>query len=85
VRTRQRALDRILDCVRERVGTQKIAMAVVHAADPATAQELVERAKLLFNLKEMIVTELSIPVAAHLGPGTVGIVAIPVEEDIKNA
>ncbi len=81
VRTRQKALDRILDCVRERVGQQRILMAVVHAADPATAQVLVERAKTLFNIKELIVTELSIPVAAHLGPGTVGIVAIPVQED----
>jgi fatty acid-binding protein DegV len=81
VRTRQKALDRLLSYVRERVGQQKILMAVVHAADPETAQLLVEKSKTLFNIKELIVTELSIPVAAHLGPGTVGIVAIPVEED----
>ena len=81
VRTRRRALERLLDCVRERVGTRKILLAVVHAADPETAQLIVEKAKTLFNIKELIVTELSIPVAAHLGPGTVGIVAIPVEED----
>ncbi len=81
VRTRQKALDRLLGYVRERVGQQKILMAVVHAADPETAQLLVEKSKTLFNIKELIVTELSIPVAAHLGPGTVGIVAIPVEED----
>jgi DegV family protein with EDD domain len=81
VRTRQKALDRILDCVGERVGKRRILMAVVHAADPMTAQVLVDKAKTLFNIKELIVTELSIPVAAHLGPGTVGIVAIPVEED----
>ena len=81
VRTRQKALDRLLEYVRERVGQQKILLAVVHAADPETAQLLVEKSKTLFNIKELIVTELSIPVAAHLGPGTVGIVAIPVEED----
>jgi DegV family protein with EDD domain len=81
VRTRQKALERILESVRERVGQQKVLMAVVHAADPETAKVLVEKAKVLFNIKELIVTELSIPVAAHLGPGTVGIVAIPTEED----
>jgi DegV family protein with EDD domain len=81
VRTRQKALDRILDCVKERVGQQKIMMAVVHAADLETAQALVERAKSRFNIKEIFITDLSIPVAAHLGPGTVGIVAIPIEED----
>ncbi len=81
VRTRQKALDRILDCVKERVGQQRIMLAVVHAADPETAQALVERAKTLFNIKETFITDLAIPVAAHLGPGTVGIVAIPLEED----
>jgi DegV family protein with EDD domain len=84
VRTRQKALDRILECVKERMGTQKLALAVVHAADLETAQALVQKAKTLFNIKEVIVTDLSIPVAAHLGPGTVGIVAIPVEEDCKS-
>ena len=81
VRTRQKALDRILDRAREGVGQQRVLMAVVHAADPETAQYLVGKAKMLFNIKELIVTDLSIPVAAHLGPGTVGMVAIPIEED----
>jgi DegV family protein with EDD domain len=82
VRTRQKALDRILECARERVGTQRIALAVVHAADPETAKEMVEKARRIFNIQDLIVTDLAIPVAAHLGPGTIGIVAIPVEEDI---
>lgn len=81
VRTRHKALDRILECVREKVGQQKVMMAVVHAADPETAQILVDKAKSLFNINELIITDLSIPVAAHLGPGTVGIIAIPIEED----
>jgi DegV family protein with EDD domain len=85
VRTRQKALDRILESVKERVGMQKIEIGIVHAADPETAAFLVNRAKQLFNIKEMVVSELAIPVAAHLGPGTVGIVAIPVEEDEQNA
>jgi fatty acid-binding protein DegV len=31
---------------------------------------------------EIILTNLSIAVSAHLGPGTVGIVAYPVNEDV---
>ena len=80
VRTRQKALDRILEDVRERVGQQKIMLAVVHAADPETAQLLVEKARRMFNVNELVITDLAIPVAAHLGPGTVGIVAVPLEE-----
>jgi fatty acid-binding protein DegV len=79
VRTRQKALDHILEAVRETMGNQKLNLAIVHAADPETARGLVEKARTLFNINELIMTDLSIPVAAHLGPGTVGIVAYPVE------
>jgi hypothetical protein len=30
-----------------------------------------------FNLKDLIMTDLAISVAANLGPGTVGIIAYP--------
>lgn len=35
------------------------------------------------KVSKLVITDLSIPVAAHLGPGTVGIVAYPVEEGIN--
>jgi len=81
VRTRQRSLDRVVSTVAEKVGNRRINLAVVHAADPETANRLVEKARKLMNIKEVITTELSIPVAANLGPKTVGLVAYPVEED----
>jgi DegV family protein with EDD domain len=80
VRTRQRALDRILEAARERVGKRRVVMAIVHAADPDMARDVVEKAKKLFILKEVIITDLSIPVAAHLGPGTIGIITYPDED-----
>lgn len=80
VRTRQRALEKVLDIVKEKVGNQQILLAVVHAADLNTARTLMDRAKQILNVSEVILTELAIPVAANLGPGTVGIVAIPMEE-----
>jgi DegV family protein with EDD domain len=80
VRTRQRALEKVLDIVKEKVGSQQILLAVVHAADLKTARTLIDRAKQILNVSEVILTELAIPVAANLGPGTVGIVAIPMEE-----
>ncbi|NPV76989.1 MAG: DegV family protein [Anaerolineae bacterium] len=78
VRTRQRSLERVVTFVGERVGNRLVNVAVVHAADPQTADWLAKRIRQIVNIKELILTELSIPVAANLGPGTVGIVAYPV-------
>jgi DegV family protein with EDD domain len=81
VRTRQKSLDRVLEMVRERVGEKRVNIAVVHARDLPTARILCERVRAVLNCKQMILTELSISVVAHMGPGTVGIVAYPVDED----
>jgi DegV family protein with EDD domain len=79
VRTRQKSLDRILECVKDRVAGEKVDLAIVHADDLPTAKILMEKAKSVFNLREIIITDLSIPVAANLGPQTIGIVAVPVD------
>lgn len=81
VRTRQKALDRILTTVAERIGDHPAHVAVVHAADPTTAQVLCDRIREMVRIKDLIVTDLSIPVAANLGPGAIGIVAFPVDEE----
>lgn len=81
VRTRRRSLDRMMEMVRESIGQQRVDLAIVHAADPTMAEEILVKAKRFFNIREVIVTDLSIPVAAHLGPGTIGIVAYPVSEE----
>jgi len=81
VRTRQRALDTIVDEVRRRLGGQPTNLAVVHADTPETAQMLIEKIKARIPaVREIIMSELSIVVAAHLGPGAIGIVAIPIGE-----
>jgi len=81
VRTRTRSIDRILDIVREKIGLQEVNLAVVHAIDPSTAQILHDKAKKMFNCREIVITDLSFPVAANLGPGAVGIIAYPVNEE----
>lgn len=81
VRTRSKSIERILEAVRLKVGSKKVNIAIVHANDLPAAKTLLENAKKIFNIHELVVSELSIPVAANLGPGTVGIVAIPVEEE----
>jgi DegV family protein with EDD domain len=73
VRTRQRAVEKIVDYARSQVGLKSVNIAVVHAADPQMAQWLMEK------VRQVFATELSIPVAANLGPGAVGIIMYPVE------
>jgi DegV family protein with EDD domain len=80
VRTRHRALDEVAETVRRQIGDRLVNVAVVHARAPEAAEILKQRIQSTFHCAEMIVTELSIGVAANLGPGTVGIVAYPVDE-----
>jgi DegV family protein with EDD domain len=80
VRTRGRALERVLQILRQRFGKEPLHMAVVHARDPQSAHTMLGRASQLFNVRELITTELAISVAANLGPGTVGLVAYPAGE-----
>lgn len=80
VRTRSRSIDRLLEMVKQKVGDRKVNIAVVHARDLPTARLLKNKVSQLFNVKDLITTELSISVAAHLGPRTVGIIAYPLEE-----
>jgi fatty acid-binding protein DegV len=79
VRTRRKALEFVVDEMANRLGNQLVNAAVVHAEDPRAAEVLEEMVGKRLNCKELIVTELSIGVAANLGPGTTGIVTIPVE------
>jgi DegV family protein with EDD domain len=80
VRTRGKSLDRIVNLVHNRVGDAEINLAVVHANDPTTGKTLLDHAQSLLNCKNVFLADLSISVAAHLGPKAVGIVAYPVEE-----
>jgi DegV family protein with EDD domain len=82
VRTRQRSIERIIDRMRSKIGDKKVNVAVVQARDLETGKSLMERVRKIFNCNELIITDLSISVAANLGPGTVAIVAYPVGEGV---
>jgi DegV family protein with EDD domain len=79
VRTRKAALDRVIAMAKEKFGDQPVYLAVVHARDLKSGEALLEQAKTHFNHKETMISELSISIAANLGPGTVGLILYPVE------
>jgi DegV family protein with EDD domain len=78
VRTRKAALDRVIEMAKEEFRQKSVYLAVVHARDPKSGQSLLDDAKQHFNCKETMLGELSISIAANLGPGTVGLIVYPV-------
>ncbi|HDD60960.1 MAG: hypothetical protein DRI65_06410 [Chloroflexota bacterium] len=79
VRTRKASLEFIIQEMSQRMGKKLINAAIIHADDLATALQISEKVEKLMNVKNLFVEDLSVAIATHLGPGTVGIVAYPVE------
>ena len=79
VRTRKASLERVIEMAKEEYGNQPVYLAVVHARDLKSGQALLDDAKKHFNHKETLISELSISIAANLGPGTVGLILYPIE------
>lgn len=78
VRTRQRAIDRVLEIIHERMGEHKVNIAVVHSQSLDAAKQLLDRVHQTLRVNEAILCDLSIGIAANLGPGTIGIAAYAV-------
>jgi DegV family protein with EDD domain len=79
VRTRKASLDRVIEMAKDEFGTRPVYLAVVHARDPQSGNGLLEDAKKHFNYKEAMLGDLSISIAANLGPGTVGLIVYPLD------
>jgi len=79
VRTRKASLERVLQMGEAAYGDQPVYVAVVHARDAESGQSLLAEAKKRFNVKDSVITDLSISLAINFGPGTVGLVLYPAE------
>jgi DegV family protein with EDD domain len=77
VRTRKAALDRVVELAKEEYGDRPVYVAVAHARDLDSGKILMEKARRALNASEMVITDLSISLAANFGPGTVGLVIYP--------
>ena len=80
VRSRTRSIDLLLDKMEKTFGDQRIMVGIVYARDKQSGVDLLQRVIERFNCTEAILTELSISLAAHFGPGTLGLAAYPVED-----
>ncbi len=77
VRTYKKALDYIVNATVRDMGDRPIKLAVMHAGKPEAGQALLEKARPLLNASEELFMEMAIAVAINLGPGALGLVAMP--------
>jgi DegV family protein with EDD domain len=76
VRTRHKAIDRMIEILVEQVGTSApVNLAAIHAEALQEGHSLLERAKGLFNCQETFLANLTTSLVVHFGPGTLGLIA----------
>ena len=74
VRTRGKALDRVVEIVTEKcAGKSPVRIATLHADAPADAKLMLDKIAPLLNPVESVLAAVSPAVGAHAGPGTVGL------------
>jgi DegV family protein with EDD domain len=73
VRTRRRALERMLDYAGELHADGADAWVVQHIHDPETARRLVEDCRQIFGCEPAFVSEIGPVLAAHTGPRLIGV------------
>ncbi len=79
VRTKRRALKRLIELAQERVGNRPVKAGVIHANAPDAVEILREQVQQALQVQEMIVTELSPVLGTHVGPGTLGLAVYPID------
>jgi DegV family protein with EDD domain len=73
VRTKRKAVERMLELAGEYSNGEPVNISVLHAAVPEEAEALKATVMERFDCKDLHVTDLSPAIATHAGPGTVGI------------
>jgi DegV family protein with EDD domain len=78
VRTRSKAIDRLVELTAQAAGTtEPVDLAVIHAEVPKEAQALRARLEKQFECREMHLVPLACSLAVHGGPGILGIISLP--------
>ena len=73
VRTRAKALERLLTIVAERVGSKPVHVIVDHANTPGEAELLKERAESKLNCSEIHIVDWAPVAGVHCGPRAIGL------------
>ena len=72
-RTHRRAVRRLIEMMRLRVGSAPIHATVMHAASAEAAEDLRQQVEAEFPCQELFISEFTPVMGAHIGPGLLGI------------
>jgi len=79
VRTRRRAFERLVEYARSRHADGADAWVVQHIHDAEAAGRLIEECRRIFGREPVFVSEIGPVIGAHIGPGLLGVGAVPDE------
>lgn len=79
VRTKVKAINRMLDLSDQYADNKPVRVAVVHSGIPEDAEKLKARVAERFSCVELFITEISPAIAVHTGPRTLGLAVCPDE------
>lgn len=77
-RSRQSAVNRIVELTREAAGSSPVKVAVLHAQVREEAEELLAHVRQSVNCVDSFMGDLTTCIAVHFGPGAIGTVVYPV-------
>jgi len=79
VRSFRNALDRALSMAEERVGKARVQVAILHANVPEAAEEFRKTVEKRLNVASLFVADMGSALAAHGGPGMLGLACLPLQ------
>ncbi len=77
VRTSNRAVERLIELLRERKADGCDRFVIQHIQDPERAAKLVDAGREIYDSEPLFVSEIGPVIGAHAGPGLLGVTAIP--------
>ncbi len=81
VRTRRNAMSRMVELMAKRLSGRPSRVAVIHANAPNEADTLLSLARKRLSCVELHTAHISPAIGVHTGPGTLGLVAYPMEAE----
>ena len=77
VRSRQAAMDLLIEHARRAAGERPVKFAVIHGEAREEAEQLLERGKQVIHCVDAFVDDLAVSLVVHFGPGVLGTVVYP--------